>query len=365
MTVRPLFEASRSIGTAAPGEVKELSVTGMHPGTCYGSAVKADSFEKGLIQLEYAMLEFPEGKRLVHKLELESLDYKDSDMEIHRPHSKKLQIIVGIIKLNHHADTSLLDCSSLVGADLAFVTGNRCNIHKVVDIMFIENEDNYTFSALIQGDIMIQKQSIPLFVRANDLSIKDNIIHRSCIFSMIWRNAGGVIVTKENWCEVLAEELEIELENRESERRQLEPIFDLRNRDRDDVINEVLLRDNLYSDIHYTYHLTHTYDNEPRRIVVTSTIEPYTMDLLVAYIQFHACDIDSRHGMDQVEVKRILKELYSGTQQKNNMYTMDPTPCEIDLYVNWEWWCGKSDRVMDCTLFQNDRLINLLEEIIR
>lgn len=307
--------------------------------------------------MEYALFEFTEGKRLVHSTELAALDgYKESEMEIHRVKSKQLKIISGTIKKNQNCDI-WLESPSFVGADLAYIVGNRCNIIKLLDIRINE----HSFVALVQGEITIHKLSISSFIRMNDLSIKDNIIQRPCILSMEWEIANSDALTQDNWIEVLLKALE---QDDDDEQDESDFVRNTRDRDPDDILNEVLQRDTLFDDNHYTYHLTHTYDKEPRKIIITSNIEPYAMDLLIAYIQYQASEIDMSYGMDQEDIQRIIKEIYSESKKKDNVYNMDLTPCEIDLYINWEWWCGRADQVMNIELFHNQKLKTMLEEIV-
>ncbi|MDN4067667.1 hypothetical protein QYF50_07145 [Paenibacillus vini] len=313
--------------------------------------------------MNYAHLDSPVGKRLIHVNELAALhNYDEKDIEIHYMKLGRKKIIAGTIKCNQHADVNL-ESPYFTTSDFAYLIENRCCLFKIIDIRI--NEDN-TFIALVQGNTPLLNQPIAAFERDNDLSVRDNIIQRSCILSLEYDIAQDQKLTKENWVKVVIDALQESIQSEgEDDEDDLRNCWGVRNRDKQDVLSEVFQHDSLFSATHYTYHLTHTYDNEPRKIILSSTIEPYTMDLLIAYIQFVGSDIDMHFSIDQEDVKRIVKELYSNpSETDNNVYTLDPTPCEIDLYINWEWWCGQSDRIMSHTLFHNDRLQNVLEEII-
>ncbi|OMF76663.1 hypothetical protein [Paenibacillus glucanolyticus] len=310
--------------------------------------------------MNYAQLKFPEGERLIHANELAALhDYHEKDIEIHRTKLGVKKILAGTIKLNQHCDLDL-ESQYYTTSDFAYLTGNRCNLFKIIDIRIAENN---SFVALVQGEISIPNQPIAAFKRDNDLSIRDNIIQRSCLLSFEHEIGQDQKLSKENWIEIVIKALESVEEKDETD---LEIEWGIRYKDRQEVLDTVFQQENIFTATHYTYHLTHTYDREPRRILLTSTIEPYTMDLLIAYIQFVASDIDMHYSVDQEDVIRVVKDLYSNQAQINtNVINLDPTPCEIDLHINWEWWCGQSDRIMSHKLFHNDTLQNMLEEIIR
>ncbi|MGC6589089.1 hypothetical protein ACPV3A_29610 [Paenibacillus sp. Dod16] len=293
--------------------------------------------------MNYAQIKFPEGERLIHANELAALhDYHEKDIEIHRTKLGVKKILAGTIKLNQHCDLDL-ESQYYTTSDFAYITGKRCNLFKIIDIRIAEN---HSFAALVEGEISIHNQPIAAFKRDNELSIRDNIIQRSCLLS--FEHEIGQDHVEEND--------ETDLENE----------WGIRYKDRQEVLDTVFQQENIFTATHYTYHLTHTYDREPRRILLSSTIEPYTMDLLIAYIQFVASDIDMHYSVDQEDVIRVVKDLYSNQAQVNtNVINLDPTPCEIDLHINWEWWCGQYDRIMSHKLFHNDRLQNMLDEIIR
>ncbi|WP_145142101.1 hypothetical protein [Paenibacillus sp. Y412MC10] len=314
--------------------------------------------------MDYTLFDFPEGRRLIHVNELTALhDYKENEIEIHRARSDKKKIIVGTVKPARDAE-DIPESFTFSNSDFAYLIDNRCNLFKVIDIRMY----NDSFVALIQGELNISKQPIAAFQRINELSIRENVIQRSCLLSLEHEIAHDQNLTKENWLQIVIEVFEAleALQNEEEDQEdEIEVLWGIRTREKLDVMNSVFQQDTLFSESHFTYHLTHTYDKEPRKIILTSTIEPYTMDLLIAYIQFVASDIDMQYSIDQEEIKRIVKELYSNhSRPDDNLYKLDPTPCEIDLYINWEWWCGQADSIMSYPVFHNDRLQSILEEII-
>ncbi|MBB3128684.1 hypothetical protein FHS19_003338 [Paenibacillus rhizosphaerae] len=145
---------------------------------------------------------------------------------------------------------------SFSNSDFAYLIDNRCNLFKVIDIRM----DNNLFVALIQGELNISKQPIAALKRMNELSIRENVIQRSCLLSLEYEIAHDQSLTKENWLQILIEAFQNEEEDQEDE---IEVLWGIRTREKQDVINSVFQQDTLFSESHFTFHLTHTYDKEP------------------------------------------------------------------------------------------------------
>lgn len=109
----------------------------------------------------------------------------------------------------------------------------------------------------------------------------------------------------------------------------------------------------------YVYKLSHTYDIEPTPLYVESNIIPEAMDLLIMYFQLKMWDIDEVYAFGQEDAVPILCSLY-GAKQIN---TTDKYDMEIDLYINWEKWCGLARTVRNMEMFDCGGLQEALEAI--
>jgi hypothetical protein len=77
------------------------------------------------------------------------------------------------------------------------------------------------------------------------------------------------------------------------------------------IINKVSKNPFLYTNTEYTYYLTHAFDNDRKNnVLIKSTIEPETMELLIYTFQDIAFDVDDSKDLGQRDVARILAELF-------------------------------------------------------
>jgi hypothetical protein len=131
---------------------------------------------------------------------------------------------------------------------------------------------------------------------------------------------------------------------------------------RESIIEQVKGLDSFTGDKFLTYKLSHTYEIEPTPIYVKSKIAPDTMNLLIAYIQFEGAEIKEEYGLGQEEVVPLLTKYFDVevvSERKRGLYN-------IDLYENWEIWCGVADKVMELDFFKSNKenLINDLKSVI-
>lgn len=112
----------------------------------------------------------------------------------------------------------------------------------------------------------------------------------------------------------------------------------------------------------FTYKLSHTYDIEPSRTVVQTTIIPEAIDVLTAYIMYKAAEFDDHFDMENEELAKILVKFYGAF---NGIESDD---CQIDenfdLYLAWEKYCGRVDDIYSIELFHRDGLDEYLEELV-
>ncbi|MFC5402352.1 hypothetical protein [Cohnella soli] len=108
------------------------------------------------------------------------------------------------------------------------------------------------------------------------------------------------------------------------------------------------------------YALTHTHDESPRQFYIKAPYSEDTMNVLIAFIQFASSELDECFGMDQADIIDVLKELYDCEPSQDPL----PDAAEIDLYLNWEIWCGVGDRVQALEYLGHDRLNGILQGFI-
>lgn len=96
------------------------------------------------------------------------------------------------------------------------------------------------------------------------------------------------------------------------------------------------------SESNHVYCLTHTYDENPRRFYVETPYNADEFEAICAYIQFECSEIEQSYSMDQAEVIEILEEFYDCKKIKRVKAT------EVDLYENWEYFCGSDIQSVDC-----------------
>lgn len=116
------------------------------------------------------------------------------------------------------------------------------------------------------------------------------------------------------------------------------------------LINRIKTGANLYTSDTYVYRLTHSYDHQPRNFYVKTNIVPEVMDALIAYIQFEMSEIEMEHDTDQTEVISILKQFYNAQDSKRSKSV------HIDLYYNWEKWCGATEEIQNIEPFHREGL---------
>jgi hypothetical protein len=91
---------------------------------------------------------------------------------------------------------------------------------------------------------------------------------------------------------------------------------------------------------------------------------PYTLDtfdVIVAFIQYECSEIEESFGMDQENVIKVLEKFYGckelETPNRTSYY-------EVDLYENWEMFCGTADQIQSLELLKREGLKELLMEFV-
>lgn len=130
---------------------------------------------------------------------------------------------------------------------------------------------------------------------------------------------------------------------------------------REEIIEYVKGLDTIYSDEHYMYKLNHTYDAEPSDRYIEVAIEPDVMDILLAYFQFKASDINMHYSFGQEESVQVLGELYGAIDLGGKVDVIDH---HFDLYLNWEKWCGVAAKVEQLDILGHEGLNTEIKQLV-
>ncbi|GMX64535.1 hypothetical protein Elgi_38040 [Paenibacillus elgii] len=92
----------------------------------------------------------------------------------------------------------------------------------------------------------------------------------------------------------------------------------------------------------YSYCLTHTYDEKPRRFYVEAPYKSDVFEAICAYIQYECSELEETYSMDQTDVIEILDIFYGCKKSKRAI------SYQVDLYLNWEYFCGSQLQTVEC-----------------
>ncbi|WP_342423098.1 hypothetical protein [Paenibacillus sp. FSL E2-0178] len=127
------------------------------------------------------------------------------------------------------------------------------------------------------------------------------------------------------------------------------------------IVEKVSKKKKLETSKNHLYCLTHTYDNEPRKYWVSAPYTLDTFDVIVAFIQYECSEIEESFGMDQEDVIKVLERFYGckelETPDRISYY-------EVDLYENWEMFCGTADQIQSIELLKREGLNEVLAEFV-
>ena len=128
---------------------------------------------------------------------------------------------------------------------------------------------------------------------------------------------------------------------------------------REELIEKLKKKKNIKSSKFSFYGLTHTHDHDENRVVYVSAPYSYhTMVALLAFIQFEGCEICQEYDLDQDDIIEVLEKLYdckkvSALEVKSYQ--------KIDLYLNWELFCGAYDEIRSIDHFKIDGIVEILK----
>lgn len=132
------------------------------------------------------------------------------------------------------------------------------------------------------------------------------------------------------------------------------------NDNRNDVIEKVIKQKNIYKKKEKYYVLKHTYDIAPSPVIIKTTIDSKTMDLLVAYLQYKADGMKHAFSFHQTDMADLLEKYFDCEVIESHSGSY----YEIDLYENWEHWCSKAAEVESIPHFHNESLLVDLKTLV-
>lgn len=130
------------------------------------------------------------------------------------------------------------------------------------------------------------------------------------------------------------------------------------------VVEYVKSKNELKDDKDYIYFLTHTYDEESRKIWVKAPYKPETFEVICAYVQYECSDIEQSFSMDQTDVIKVLEQFYDCSGTFSAAKEDKRKAVEIDLYENWEIYCGLAGDIQDIDLLRRDGMKEVLGEFV-
>lgn len=128
-----------------------------------------------------------------------------------------------------------------------------------------------------------------------------------------------------------------------------------------EVVELISKKKKLKSTKERTYCLTHIYDEKPRNFWVLAPYSLEVFETICAYIQYECSDIEQSYGMSQEDIVKALEQLYEckaiETPRAGRYY-------KVDLYENWEIYCGQAGEVQKIETLKREGLRDLLEEFV-
>lgn len=131
-----------------------------------------------------------------------------------------------------------------------------------------------------------------------------------------------------------------------------------------DIVEYVQTKGNLESDVNYLYFLTHTYDEQQRKIWVKAPYDYETFNVICAYIQFECAEFEQSFSIDQTDVLEVLKKYYDCTGNFSVVKEDKRKAKEINLYLNWEQFCGCAEKIQSIESLHREGMNELLYKFV-
>ncbi|MGM1044756.1 MAG: hypothetical protein ACQEXX_01280 [Bacillota bacterium] len=131
-----------------------------------------------------------------------------------------------------------------------------------------------------------------------------------------------------------------------------------------EVVEFIKSKKDLKSEKDFIYYLTHTYDEEQRKVWVKAPYDLETFEVICAFIQYECSEIEQSFSMDQTDVLKVLEQFYDSSGTFSTDKQAKKKAIEIDLYENWEIYCGLADEIQNIELLKREGLNELLNEFV-
>ncbi|WP_063562920.1 hypothetical protein [Paenibacillus sp. O199] len=131
------------------------------------------------------------------------------------------------------------------------------------------------------------------------------------------------------------------------------------------VVEMVMGKLKLKDDKLKLYYLTHTYDEKQSRVWVKAPYDQETFEVICAHIQYECFEIEESYGMSQEDVLKVLENLYECSGTFSSTKDEKRKAIEVDLYQNWEIYCGLANDIQDIELLKRAEMNETLKDIVK
>lgn len=132
---------------------------------------------------------------------------------------------------------------------------------------------------------------------------------------------------------------------------------------RDQAVERIQGLSTIYGEEKFIYKISHFYDIIPFDAFVSVNIAPENMQMLVASIQFLGHEMDHSFSLDQRDVVKLIKKHFNGKTVSKKAKESQPV-YKIDLFENWEDWCGRAGELVLVEGFELGKIVEDLKKIV-
>lgn len=135
--------------------------------------------------------------------------------------------------------------------------------------------------------------------------------------------------------------------------------------EREEMINSIASKTDIKSDKQYVYYLCHTYNHDVnKKVWVKAPYDQETFDILCAYIQFECAEIKESCSMSEEDILNVLEQYYDCTGSFSISRNEKKKAVEVDLYENWEYYCGEAVRIQKIESLKREGLTEQLKQYV-
>ncbi|PZT57362.1 hypothetical protein [Paenibacillus silvae] len=112
------------------------------------------------------------------------------------------------------------------------------------------------------------------------------------------------------------------------------------------------------------FYLTHTYDEKQSKVWVKAPYNAETFEVICAYIQYECFELEDGYGMGQEDVLKVLEKFYGCSGTFSVSKEEKKSGIKIDLYENWEIYCGLANDIQNIKTLKREGMNDLLSEFV-